>query len=66
MDVSGRRLWVRAMILVAVSYVVIGIGFAANGMESAQSLVARADRKLYQAKAAGRGGFSSAREANAA
>src|SRR5947199_4706892 len=29
MDVSGRRLWVRAMILVAVSYVVIGIGFAA-------------------------------------
>ena len=44
----------------------IGIGFAANGMESAQSLVARADRKLYQAKAAGRGGFSSAREANAA
>ena len=44
----------------------IGIGFAANGMESAQSLVARADRKLYQAKAAGRGRFSSAREANAA
>src|SRR5438046_3225063 len=29
MDVSGRRLWVRAMILVAGSYVVIGIGFAA-------------------------------------
>src|SRR6184192_1224220 len=29
MDVSGRRLWVRAMILVAVSYVVIGIGVAA-------------------------------------
>src|SRR5213596_1062334 len=29
MDVSGRRLWVCAMILVAVSYVVIGIGFAA-------------------------------------
>src|SRR5213083_383173 len=29
MDVSGRRLWVCAMILVSVSYVVIGIGFAA-------------------------------------
>jgi diguanylate cyclase (GGDEF)-like protein len=44
----------------------IGIGYTANGMESAQSLVARADRKLYHAKAAGRGRFSSAREANAA
>ena len=44
----------------------IGIGFTAHGMESAQSLVARADRKLYHAKAAGRGRFSSAREANAA
>src|SRR6184192_4510046 len=30
MDVSGRRLWVRAMILVAVSDVVTGIGFAAR------------------------------------
>ena len=29
MDVSGRRLSVRAIILVAVAYVVIGIGFAA-------------------------------------
>ncbi len=27
MDVSGRRLWVRAMILVAVAYVLIGIVF---------------------------------------
>jgi len=44
----------------------IGIGFSAHGLESAQSLVARADRKLYQAKAAGRGRFSSAREPNAA
>jgi len=42
----------------------IGIGFTSNGMESAQSLVARADRKLYQAKAGGRGRFSSAHEAN--
>jgi len=44
----------------------IGIGFSAHGLESAQSLVARADRKLYQAKAAGRGRYSSAREQNAA
>jgi len=44
----------------------IGIGFSALGLESAQSLVARADRKLYQAKAAGRGRYSSAREQNAA
>jgi diguanylate cyclase (GGDEF)-like protein/PAS domain S-box-containing protein len=44
----------------------IGIGFSAHGLESAQALVARADRKLYQAKAAGRGRFSSAREPNAA
>jgi hypothetical protein len=29
MGVSGRRLWIRAMILVGVAYVVIGIGFAA-------------------------------------
>ena len=29
MDISGRRLWVRAMILVAVAYVAIGIVFAA-------------------------------------
>ena len=29
MDVSGRRWWVRAMILVAVAYAVIGIVFAA-------------------------------------
>jgi diguanylate cyclase (GGDEF)-like protein/PAS domain S-box-containing protein len=44
----------------------IGIGFSAQGLESAQSLVARADRKLYQAKAAGRGRFSSTAEPNAA
>src|SRR5256885_15617294 len=29
MDISGRRSWIRAMVLVAVSYVAIGIGFAA-------------------------------------
>ena len=29
MDISGRRLWVRAMILVAVAYMAIGIVFAA-------------------------------------
>jgi len=29
MDASDRRSWVRAMMLVAVTYVVIGIGFAA-------------------------------------
>ncbi len=29
MDISGRRLWVRAMIVVAVAYVAIGIVFAA-------------------------------------
>ncbi|HEY2819187.1 MAG TPA: hypothetical protein VGK44_18865 [Casimicrobiaceae bacterium] len=39
---------------------------AANGMESAQSMVARADRKLYQAKATDRGRYSSAREVHAA
>jgi diguanylate cyclase (GGDEF)-like protein len=44
----------------------IGVGFSPRGLESAQSLVARADRKLYQAKAAGRGRFSSASQARAA
>ena len=44
----------------------IGISYSAQGRESAQSLVGRADRKLYQAKAAGRGRFSSATEANIA
>ena len=29
MDISGRRLWVRAMVLVAVAYMAIGIVFAA-------------------------------------
>ena len=29
MDISGRRSWIRAMVLVAVAYVAIGIGFAA-------------------------------------
>lgn len=56
-EIEGRSLPISAS---------IGIGFAANGMASAQSLVARADRKLYQAKGAGRGRFSSAREASAA
>jgi diguanylate cyclase (GGDEF)-like protein len=56
-EIDGRRLAISAS---------IGIGFTANGMESATSLVARADRKLYQAKATGRGRYSSAREANAA
>jgi diguanylate cyclase (GGDEF)-like protein/PAS domain S-box-containing protein len=44
----------------------IGVGFSPRGLESAQSLVARADRKLYQAKGAGRGRFSSASQARAA
>jgi len=44
----------------------IGVGFSPRGLESAQSLVASADRKLYQAKAAGRGRFSSASQARAA
>jgi diguanylate cyclase (GGDEF)-like protein/PAS domain S-box-containing protein len=44
----------------------IGVGFSPRGLESAQSLVARADRKLYQAKAAGRGRFFSASHARAA
>ena len=45
-DVGGKSL------LIGTS---IGVGFSPRGLESAQSLVARADRKLYQAKAAGRG-----------
>jgi len=55
--VEGRRLHVTTS---------IGIGYCARGMETAQSLLARADRKLYQAKAAGRGRFASAQESRAA
>jgi diguanylate cyclase (GGDEF)-like protein len=56
-DFAGKRLTIGTS---------IGVGFSPRGLESAQSLVARADRKLYQAKAAGRGRFSSASQARAA
>jgi diguanylate cyclase (GGDEF)-like protein/PAS domain S-box-containing protein len=56
-DVEGKRLSIGTS---------IGVGFSPRGLESAQSLIARADGKLYQAKAAGRGRFSSASQARAA
>ena len=44
----------------------IGIAFCPNGMDTAQALVAHADRQLYDAKAAGRGRFLTTRHPRAA
>jgi diguanylate cyclase (GGDEF)-like protein len=44
----------------------IGVGYSSDGHDTPESLVGRADRKLYQAKAGGRGRFSSATAKRAA
>jgi diguanylate cyclase (GGDEF) domain len=44
----------------------IGVGFSRGDPDTPEALVGRADRKLYQAKTAGRGRYSSAREKHAA
>ena len=52
MDISGRRLWVRAMILVAVAYVAIGIVFAALAADANHVRVWRLAAWLASAAAA--------------
>ncbi|MET0733977.1 MAG: diguanylate cyclase, partial [Casimicrobiaceae bacterium] len=44
----------------------IGVAFCADGQDTPESLVGRADRSLYHAKAAGRGRFSSGSQRRAA
>jgi PleD family two-component response regulator len=44
----------------------IGVAFSNGINETPESLVGRADRKLYQAKSGGRGRFSSAADKRAA